>query len=151
KNRLLNHLSMNPSACPLTLLLGDIDQCLVGNGFYETVAQRVKRCTQGADVFRRRYVLLGLRANCAVIHNRAAGDRILAIVDKDCRVHEVAVFIYMPHAQFGDLAASSTIGVFMATDARGCVINRSQPGPLRMMALRLVIVLIYLLIERKGV
>jgi hypothetical protein len=75
----------------------------------------------------------------------AAGDRVLAVVDEDGRVDEVAVFILVPDAEFGKLAGSSAVRIFMAIDAGGCVIDGPESG------LHGVVLFLDLLIMGKGV
>ena len=74
-----------------------------------------------------RYVLLGLRTDSAIIDNRSTGNRVFPVVNKDCRVHEIAICIIVPNPEFCDLAGRPTIRVLMASDAGSGVVHRSKP------------------------
>ena len=81
----------------------------------------------------------------AIIDDGPAGNRVLPVVDKDCRVDEIAIFIIVPNPKFCDLAGCPTIRILMATDAASCVVYRSK-------SIRdCLVFLIDLLIPSKGV
>src|SRR5207245_7125950 len=70
--------------------------------------------------------LLRLRTNRPVIHQRAAGNRVGAIIDEDGGVHELAKAVAVTHAQLGDLADAAGHGILVAIGARLLVVDRSQ-------------------------
>ncbi len=90
-------------------------------------------------------MLLGLRTDGAVVDDGAACDRVLAVVYEDGRVDEVAVVIFVPDPEFGELAGSSAVWVLMAADAGGCIIDGPESG------LHGVVLFVDLLIMGKGV
>jgi hypothetical protein len=118
---------MNHAVGQLRLSLRDRDQCRVVDGFHKSVTQSIEGGTQCADIFCRRDVLLSFRTDRAIIDDGAAGDRIFAVVDKDSRVDEVAVFVIVSDPEFRELAGSPTVRILMATDAALCVVGRSKP------------------------
>src|SRR5271170_1751340 len=71
-------------------------------------------------------MLLGLRTDGTIIDYGPAGNRVLAVVDKDGRVYEIAICIIVPYPQFCDLTGCPTIRILMAIDARSCVVYRSK-------------------------
>ena len=81
----------------------------------------------------------------AIVDNGPAGNRVLSVIDEDCRVDEIAIFILVPNPEFCELAGASTVRVFVATDAGGCVVHRAKSG------LDGMVLLIDLLILGKGV
>src|SRR6266576_7357323 len=73
-------------------------------------------------------MFLSLWANGAVIDNRAAGNRVLTVVDQHGRVHKVSVGVLMPNPHLRNLAWPTGYGILMAIDARGRVEYRAQAG-----------------------
>jgi hypothetical protein len=60
--------------------------------------------------------------------DRSAGDRVFPVVDENCRIDEIAVFIAMPDSEFGELACPTTIRILMATNTSRGVINGAKAG-----------------------
>src|SRR4029077_10111834 len=73
-------------------------------------------------------MFLSLWANGAVIDNRAAGNRVLTVVDQHGRVHKVSVGVLMPNPHLGNLAGPTGYGILMTIDARGRVETRAKAG-----------------------
>src|ERR1700745_814881 len=73
-------------------------------------------------------MFLSLWANGAVIDNRAAGDRVLTLVDQHGRVDKIPVGVFMPDPHLGNLAGPTGYGILMTIDARGRVEYRAQAG-----------------------
>src|ERR1700747_2897464 len=73
-------------------------------------------------------MLLSLWANGAVIDDRAAGNRVLTVIDQHGRVHEVSVGVLMPNPHLGNLAGPPGHGILMTIDTRGRVEYRAQAG-----------------------
>jgi hypothetical protein len=63
------------------------------NGFNKAIAQRIQGSAHCSDIFRGWSVLLGLRAYSTIIDNRAAGNCVVAIIDKDSGIYKVAILI----------------------------------------------------------
>jgi hypothetical protein len=61
--------------------------------------------------FCRRDVLLCLRTDGAIVENGPADNAVLSVIDEDCRVNEIAIFIVVPNPEFGELAGSSTVRI----------------------------------------
>src|SRR5258708_29828600 len=99
KNRSHHHFAMNSAPTQLLLFRGDSDERVVIDGFHKSIPQGVEGSPQCADVFRRRYALLGLRADSAIIHDGPPGNRVLSVVDKDGRVYEIAICIVVANAE----------------------------------------------------
>jgi hypothetical protein len=89
----------------LALLLGEIDQGLIGNGFDETIAQQIQGKAKRSDRFCLRNALLnfvvrksGVGANRAIIHERPACDYFGSVSNWDFRIAEVPVWPLMADA-----------------------------------------------------
>src|SRR5437868_8261551 len=108
------------------LIVGNGKQGVAVDGFHETIAQGIGGGAEGANGFVARRALLRLRTNRAVIHQRAAGNRVGAIIDEDGGVHELAKAVAVTHAQLGDLADAAGNGILVAIGARLLVVDRSQ-------------------------
>ena len=136
---------MDSAFAQLRLCLGDRDQSLIVNGFHKSITQGVEGGAQCADVFCVGYVLLGLRTDSAIVDNGPAHNGVLSVIDEDCRVNEIAIFILVPNPKFCELAGSPTVRIFVTTDTGGCVVHRAKSGLYGM------ILLVDLLISGKGV
>jgi hypothetical protein len=126
KDRGLHDFAVNSAVGQLRLSLGDRDQCRVVNGFHKSIPQGVEGGAQCADIFCCRDVFLSFRTDRAIIDDGASRNRIFAVVDKDSRVNEVAVFVIVSDPEFRELAGSPAIRILMATDAALRVISRSK-------------------------
>src|ERR1700747_601632 len=96
------------------LLLGEIDERLVGERLDEAIAQQIQRKAKRPDRFCLRNPLLNLvvrkssvGANRAIIHERPAADHFGSMIDRDVRISEVSVRSLMADAQFGDLRSGA--------------------------------------------
>src|SRR5271166_2571399 len=123
----LHNLPVNSSFTQRRLPFCNRNKSAVVNGFHKSIPKCVEGSAQCADIFRRRYVLLGLRTDGAIIDDRPAGNRVFFVVDNDCRVYEIAIFIIVPNPEFRDLASCPAIRILMASDAGGGVVHRSKP------------------------
>ena len=101
--------------------------------------------SQCADVFCRGYGLLGFRADSAIVDNGSSGNRVFPVIDKDCRVNEIAIFIIVPNPEFRDLTCGPTIRILMTSDATRRVVYRSKTSRDRL------VFLINLLVQCKRV
>src|SRR5580704_10363057 len=79
KNRGHNHFPVDSTFTQLRLFGGDGDQSVVVNGFHKSIPQGVEGSAQRADVFRRGYALLGLRADSPIVHDGPAGNPVLSV------------------------------------------------------------------------
>src|SRR5258708_16769702 len=77
----IKHLATNLVVTLLALLLGEVDQSLIGDGFHKAIAEQVHGNAEGADFFCIRDAFLnfgagksGIRADGAVVHERASFD-----------------------------------------------------------------------------
>ncbi len=117
----------------LALLLGEIDKSLIGNGLHESIAQKIQRNAEGANLFRVRHALLNfragegaVRADGAVVHQGTAFDNLGSAGDGDFGILKFAVGAAMTSAQFIDLAGAAGGGILMALSARLRVIERAE-------------------------
>ena len=122
----LNEFAGDAAAALRWLIVGNGNQSVAVDGFHETIAQGIGGGAEGANGFAARRALLRLRTNRAVIHQRAAGNRVGAIIDEDGGVHELAKAVAVTHAQLGDLADAAGHGILVAIGARLLVVDRSQ-------------------------
>src|SRR4029077_17715617 len=90
-------------------------------------------------------MLLGLRRDGAIVYQRTACNAVFAIIDRDCRVHKIAVLVPMPNPQFRELAGAAGHRIGVTRDARCGVKYRAQS------ALRIVDLFKAFLIEGEGV
>ena len=90
--------AMDPAFALVGLAGSDGDQRLIVDRLDEAVAEGIEHCAQGSDIFGGRDVLLGLRADGAIVHDGAARDGVLSIVDEDGGVDEVSVLIVVTDA-----------------------------------------------------
>src|SRR5580692_832021 len=87
----------------------------------------------------------GLRTDGAIVDDGAARDGILPLVNDDSRVHEIAVGVIVPGADFCHLTGSSSHRILVAIGARGGVVNRTEPSVVSFSCLKV------LLIDGEGV
>src|SRR5438876_6239699 len=125
-DRHLNEFAGDAAAALRWLIVGNGKQGVAIDGFHETIAQGIGGGAEGADGFAAGNTLLRLGTNRAVIHQRAAGNRVGAIIDEDGGVHELAKAVPVTHAQLGDLADAAGHGILVAIGARLLVVDRSQ-------------------------
>src|SRR5579864_215386 len=128
EHRDFNRLALNHSVAFFWLLSGNVEQSLIIDRFDESVTQRVQHSAQSADVLGGRQMLLGLRTDRTIIDDGTAGNRVLAVVDENGGIDEIAHIIEVPGAHLGDLAYSARDRVLMAIDAGGCVVDRTEAG-----------------------
>src|SRR5438105_13893711 len=110
----LNEFAGDAAAALRWLIVGNGKQGVAVDGFHETIAQGIGGGAEGANGFAARRALLRLRTNRAVIHQRAAGNRVGAIIDEDGGIHEVAKAVAVTHAQLGDRADAGSHGPLVA-------------------------------------
>src|SRR5207244_4517364 len=79
------------------------------------VSQSIKRHAEGADIFSARHALLDGSIDRAIIDQRAAGS-----------VYKCARSIFVPGAQFGDLAGRASDRSLVALRTGLGVVDRSQ-------------------------
>src|SRR5207249_10925041 len=89
-------------------------ESLIGDGFHKAITKQVHRNPEGANFLRVRHALLnfrggkdGVRANSAVVHQRAALDDFRSASNGYVGVDELAVGPPMSDAQFGHLAGAA--------------------------------------------
>jgi hypothetical protein len=97
----------------------------VRNRFNEAVAEEAERHSERVDGIAIRHALLGLRTNRAIVDQRAAGDRVLAIVDANHRVLKPAVN-GVAGAQLADLTGTTADGVLVTLPAALGVVDRTE-------------------------
>ena len=104
----------------LALLLGKINEGLIGNGLDEPVAQNTQRQSQRPDRLGIRNTFLNflvwknaVGANGTIIHERAAGDHLGSVSDWDVRITEAPVGRPMADPQFRDLRRPTGDGILM--------------------------------------
>jgi len=76
QNRNLDCFPVDSAVADLYLVLSDGFQGAVVDGFDKAVSQSIESCTQGANVFRIRYVFLRLWNQRTVVDNRAICNRV---------------------------------------------------------------------------
>src|ERR1700745_1962534 len=113
-DRDLEDLAADFSVRGFALLLGEIDEGLIGDRLDEAISQQVQRKAKGPNRFCLRNSLLNLvvrkssvGANRAIIHERSAADHLGSMIDRDVRIAEVSVRSLMADAQFGDLGGGA--------------------------------------------
>src|ERR1700720_1996215 len=72
-------------------------------------------------------MLLCLGANRTIVNERTVCDHILAVINKDRRVYEIASGIEVSCPHFGDLAWSTGTGTLMAISTNGSVVHWAEP------------------------
>src|ERR1700731_3648630 len=115
------------------LLLGKIDERLIGNGLNEPIAQQIQRQPKRADrlglwnaflnflVGKRR-----IRANGAIIHQRAAGNHLCSMSDWDVGSAKPSVRPVMTDPQFRHLRRAAGHGTLVAFGAGLSVVQRPE-------------------------
>src|SRR5213080_2132779 len=104
-------LSVDLSPRGAALFPRELEQRLIGNCFHESVPQEIEREPGGADGLRIRDPLLdlrvgecGVRANGAIVDERAPRNHDRATRNRDIRVAEVSGGVDVADAQLADLA-----------------------------------------------
>src|SRR5581483_6936553 len=128
EQRHLDSFAVDSTSADLGLSGRDGLQCRVINRLHEAISQRIERGAQGADVFRRGYMLLSLWSDGPIVHNRAPGDTGGAIIDRDGRIHEITVCVPMSDAQLRELARSAAHWILMTLGAGTPVVHGTEPG-----------------------
>src|SRR6266516_5760105 len=107
---------------------------MVGNGYHKTVPQEIEREPGHEDGLSIRDPLLdlrvgecGVRANGAIVDERAPGDHDRTTGNRDVRVAELSGGIEVADAQLADLAGTPRCRVLVALAAGLCIVERSQP------------------------
>src|SRR5258708_28449594 len=129
----IKHLATNLVVTLLALLLGEVDKSLIRDGFHKAVAHKIQRNAEGANFLRIRHSFLnfragesGIRADGAVVHERASFDDLRSTSDGDFRILKFAIRATVSHAQFGDLARAPGSRILVALAAGLRVIERAE-------------------------
>src|SRR6266852_175590 len=129
----IKHLATNLVVAFLALVLGEVDKSLIGDGFHKSIAENVEGNAEGANLFRVRNALLnfgagegGIRANGAVVDERATFDDFGSTSNGDFGIYELPVGTAVTHAQFADLAGAAGSGILVALAAGLRVVKRAE-------------------------
>src|SRR5260370_2184 len=102
----IKHLATNLVVAFLALVLGEVDKSLIGDGFHKSIAENVEGNAEGANLFRVRNALLnfgagegGIRANGAVVDERATFDDFGSTSNGDFAIYELPVRTAVTNAQ----------------------------------------------------
>src|ERR1700719_842564 len=115
------------------LLLGKIDEGLIGNGLKEAIAQKIQREAECADRLGLRDAFLNflvgkrrIGANGAIIHQGAAGNHLCSVSDGDVWSAKVTGRALVDDAQFRYLRRSAGHGILVAFGAGLRIVQRSK-------------------------
>src|SRR6201981_3664053 len=100
QNRNLDCFPVDSAVADLYLVLSDGLQGAVVDGFDKAVSQGIESCTQGANVFTIRYVLLRLWDQRTVVNNRSICNNVGPVVDRNGRANKIAVGVFRAGAYF---------------------------------------------------
>src|SRR5262249_44618263 len=95
-------------------------------GLNKAVTQHIRGGAESANVLRPGDVGAVLSADRTIIDQRAVGNRVLAVIDGDGRVHEVAEGVVVADAQLGNLAGPAHVRLSVAIHAAARVVDRAQ-------------------------
>src|SRR5262249_36597620 len=115
------------------LLLRELDERLIRERFDESIAEQRYGHADGADRLGVGHTLLDFRTgkrrvgtDGTVIHQRAAGNHLAAVSDRNLRILEVSIAIQVTRANLGDLARSAGNGILVALAAGLRVVEWSE-------------------------
>src|ERR1700736_1291945 len=129
----IENLTADFSMRRFALLLGKINERLIGNGFNEAIAQEIQREAECADrlglwnAFLN--FLVGKRrigTNGAIIHQRPAGNDLCSVADWDVGSAKASVRPPMTDPQFRHLRRSAGHGTLVAFGAGLRIVQRSK-------------------------
>src|ERR1700731_3923605 len=115
------------------LLLGKINERLIGNGLNEAIAQKIQRQPERADRLGLGNAFLNFfvgkrrtRANGAIIYQRAASNHLCSVGDWDFGSAKAPARPVMADPQFRYLRRAAGPGTLVALRAGLCVVQRSK-------------------------
>src|SRR6476646_1127585 len=126
-------LAANSSVVFLALILREIEESLIGQGFDKPITQNIERDAEGSDFFGIRDVLLDFGTwesaagtDGSIVDERAVLDDFGAVVDGDFRIPKHAMGIEVADTQFGNLAGAASGGILVALAAGLRVVKRAK-------------------------
>jgi hypothetical protein len=129
----VEHLAADFALARLALAAREIEKSLIGDGFDESVTEKIEGDAKRADVFGIRHTLLnlvvrksGVRTDGAIVDEGTAFDDLGSIRDGDFRILKVAARIEMSHAQFRHLALAARSGILVALATGLRVVKRPE-------------------------